>query len=108
MATKKATTKNLNELKKLWDNLDTPNSQLALKLLNEAVFMEATLKELKKETEAKGVITSMCQGKYNIERANPALQAYNVTIKNYNTTIKQLNEMLPKDLNPKDDGFDNF
>ena len=105
---KKTTAKNLDELKTMWDKLDTPNSRLALKLLNEAIFMEQTLKELKNETEAKGVVTSMCQGKYNIERANPALQAYNATIKNYNTTIKQLNEMLPKEPQKSDDGFDSF
>lgn len=37
----------------------------------------------------------MCQGAYDIERTNPALQGYNVTIKNYTAVIKQLNDMLP-------------
>ena len=37
----------------------------------------------------------MCQGKYDIDRTNPSLQAYNNLIKNYTSVIKQLNEMLP-------------
>ena len=37
----------------------------------------------------------MCQGSYSINRANPALQAYNTMIKNYTSSIKQLVDMLP-------------
>ena len=36
----------------------------------------------------------MPQGKYDIERANPAIASYNTMVKNYNSTIKQLYELL--------------
>lgn len=99
----KAKVEDLSKLKVLLkDNV------LGLALLEKAEFMEKTLKELKTEIEAGGVITSMCQGSYNIERANPALQAYNITIKNYTTVIKQLNDMLIKCTAPKLDGFEDF
>ena len=48
----------------------------------------------------------MDQGKYTIDRANPALQQYNAMTKNYNSTIKQISELIPKDLVDIDD-FDN-
>lgn len=68
---------------------------LGLALIDKAEFMEQTLQELQDKVKAEGVVTEMCQGNYNIDRANPALQAYNITIKNYTTIIKQLNDMLP-------------
>lgn len=71
------------------------NNVLGLALIDKAKFMEKTLQELQEKINKGGVITEMCQGSYNIDRANPALQAYNVTIKNYTTVIKQLNDMLP-------------
>ena len=45
----------------------------------------------------------MCQGKYDIERANPSLSSYNTMIKNYTTTSKQLFELLPKEDTTIDD-----
>lgn len=77
---------------------------LGLSLLEKAEYMQKTLKDLEVEIDAKGVITEMPQGNYAIERANPALQAYNVTIKNYTTIVKQLNEMIPD----KKKNFDEF
>ena len=88
--------------KKLSDNV------VALALIDKAEFMEKTLGELQTQIEQIGTITEMCQGSYNIQRANPALQAYNVTIKNYTAVMKQLNEMLPKQDKAKGDGFDEF
>lgn len=81
---------------------------LALALIDKAKFMEKTLQELQNKINSGGVITEMCQGAYNIDRANPALNAYNVTIKNYTAVIKQLNDMLPKTNTNKADDFKEF
>lgn len=93
------------ELEKMGSN----KGKLGLSLLEEAEFMKVTLKELKKNVKAKGVVTEMCQGDYNIERANPALSQYNSLIKNYNSTIKQITDLLETE-SPKnsDDEFDDF
>lgn len=100
--------KNLSELKQIFSNNDK-KSILALSLLDKAEFMEDTLQKLQQKVKDNGVVTEMCQGKYNIDRANPALQAYNVTVKNYTSVIKQLNDMIPtKEKKPKDDGFESF
>lgn len=101
----KAKIKDISILKDIFKSKD---NVLALLLLDKAEFMEKTLKELQTAVDKNGVVTEMCQGSYSIDRTNPALQAYNNTIKNYTSVIKQLNDMLPKNDKPKDDGFDNF
>ena len=84
------------------------DNALGLSLIDKAIFMEKTLQDLQKEIDENGVLTEMCQGAYNIERANPALQAYNVTIKNYTTVVKQLNDMLPKKNDSEQNSFKDF
>ena len=77
--------------------------------MKKAEFMEDTLKKLQQKVQNDGVVTSMCQGNYDIDRENPALKSYNTTIKNYTTVIKQLTDMLPsEEEKPNDDGFESF
>lgn len=95
----------VQDLNILRDKLE--GNTLGLALLDKAVFMEKTLDDLQKEIISGGVVTKMCQGSYDIDRANPALQAYNTTIKNYTTVIKQLNDMLPSE-EIKADSFKEF
>lgn len=89
-------TYDLKSLRNVFESIDDNKSKLALNLLDKIEFMEETLQELQEQTRKNGVVTEMCQGKYNIERANPSLQAYNVTMKNYQSAIKQLVELLPE------------
>lgn len=95
----------LKELKLLFESTNDNKSKLALSLLDKISFMEETLQKLQERIKKQGVVTEMCQGKYNIDRANPALQAYNVTIKNYTSAIKQIADLLP-DGNAKVEGED--
>ncbi|MEE3324195.1 MAG: hypothetical protein VZR33_02585 [Methanosphaera sp.] len=88
-------------------NMDNDKKELCTSLLYEIKFMYDTLNELKTKVSEMGVITKMCQGKYDIERANPALNQYNTLVKNYSSCIKQLNELLPKEESNLDDEFDN-
>ena len=99
----KSKIQDLSVLKKL-----LKDNALGLSLIDKAIFMEKTLQDLQKEIDKNGVLTEMCQGAYNIERANPALQAYNVTIKNYTTVVKQLNDMLPKKTDNEQNSFKDF
>lgn len=98
---------NLEAIKEVFDKEDTSKNKLGLALIERAIFMRKTLKELEEEIEKGGVITTMCQGKYDIERANPAIQAYNGLVKNYTSTIKQIIDLLPEE-NKDDDSFESF
>ena len=97
----------LKSLKTTIDTLENDRKVLCTSLLNEIIFMKTTLDDLKKQVEEHGVVTKMCQGKYDIDRANPALNQYNTLIKNYSSCIKQLNELLPKEIE-NNDNFDAF
>lgn len=90
------------------DSLEEDTKELANSLLKELKFMNVTLESLKDNVVKDGVVTTMCQGKYNIERANPALNQYNVLIKNYTSCIKQLNDLLPKGINGNNDDLDDY
>ena len=96
-----------NSTKEAIATLENDKKELCMSLLNEIKFMNNTLYELKDNIEKNGVVTSMCQGKYDIDRANPALSQYNSLIKNYSSCIKQLNDLLPKEIVEEDD-FDAF
>ena len=98
----KKTKLDLKSLRVVFEAVNDNKSKLALSLLDKAEFMEKCLKDLQKKVEEDGVVTSMCQGNYDIDRANPALQAYNVTIKNYNSVIKQISDLLPATSNKAD------
>ncbi len=87
--------KELKRLKKLFkempDNWKKVNEKLFVRAANMAIF----LSEMEEKLTAEGLIVSMQQGDYEIERAHPLLQQYNSMVKNYNATIKQLSEALP-------------
>ena len=87
--------KELKRIKKLFkempDNWKKVNEKLFIRAANMAVF----LSEMEEKLATEGLIVSMPQGDYEIERAHPLLQQYNSMVKNYNATIKQLSEALP-------------
>lgn len=90
------------------DTLDNDKKVMCMSLLDEIIFMKQTLIDLKKQVSDNGVVTKMCQGKYDIDRANPALNQYNTLIKNYTNCIKQLNDLLPKDIEVNNSSFEEF
>ena len=107
--------KRLMVLKEIFQKEDSSQSKHAMSLIDETIFCERTLKKLKTKINKDGPVTEMCQGKYNIERENPALKSYNTTIKNYQNLLKQISELLPIDVenynrqkNMQDDDFDDW
>lgn len=103
----KIKTINFKSLKKVFNEMPEEKAMLGLSLIKELEFMKKTLTKLKKELTTKGVVTKMDQGKYFIERANPALTQYNAMIKNFQSTVKQISELLPKEISDNFDDFDN-
>lgn len=94
---KKTKEVDLKALRDTFEEMNNDRTTLGISLLEEAEFMKRTLNDLKDKIEKEGVVTSMCQGKYNIDRANPALSQYNMLIKNYQTCIKSLLDLIPKE-----------
>ncbi len=103
----KLTAKDIEKLENVFKDLDNDASSLGLALIEELKFARKTIKRLKKEINSKGVVIKMSQGKYEIDRTNPALQSYNTLVKNYQALIKQIVEMLPESYSNNFDDFDN-
>lgn len=87
--------KEQNRIKKIYKNLPKERLEIAKKLIERAAYMLVSLEEMEAKISEDGLVVTMPQGSYEIERAHPLLQPYNAMVKNYNATIKQLNDIAP-------------
>lgn len=87
--------KEQNRIKKIYKNLPKERLEIAKKLIERAAYMLVSLEDMEQIISTDGLVVTMPQGSYEIERAHPLLQPYNAMVKNYNATIKQLNELSP-------------
>jgi hypothetical protein len=78
------TKKNLNDL---IDKIDPDKKEIAQKLIDEIIFLQDTLSDLKSAVKVFGVVDE--NGK-----TTPALNSYNQTIKSYSMCLKQLEILL--------------
>lgn len=106
----KAIKKELNRLKKLFQDLPENKKKISEKLIDNAAFMSVSLEELKKDIILYGVKETYVNGKEQFGfKESIESKTYNITIKNYMAIIKQLNEMLPEEKKiDEDDEFDKF
>ena len=103
---KNITLADIERIRKRFADLDSDVGTLGLGLIEELKFSLKTLKKLKVNINKNGVVVKMDQGKYEIDRTNPALTTYNTLIKNYQSLSKQIYDMLAE-LDPIDeDDFD--
>lgn len=87
--------KELKSLKSIFLDIPEEHKELFNRLIERAAFMLVTLKEYEENIKENGVITTMAQGDYEIERENPAAKGYNTMVKNYQSIIRQLADLLP-------------
>lgn len=66
------------------------------KLVEELLFMNTTLSDLKQQIREHGTVENFKQGKQEFMRESPALKAYNTTVQRYSLLYKQLTDLLPK------------
>ena len=87
--------KEQNRIKKIYKNLPKEQLELNKKLIERAAYMLVSLEDMEAKINADGLVVTMPQGSYQIERAHPLLQPYHAMVKNYNATIKQLSDLSP-------------
>lgn len=85
----------LNKFKKIFENMLEDKKKINESLFERAVFMREKLKEMEQRIDTDGVIVTMPQGNYSIERAHPLISQWGAMVKNYSAVIKQLCEQLP-------------
>ena len=84
-----------DRLKKILQDVPAQQRELCERLIDRAAFMLVTLLDYEQIITEEGIIVSMPQGTYSIERENPAAKGYNTMVKNYQGVIKQLTDLLP-------------
>ena len=89
--------KNIDQLKKIYENMDEDTKIFAHKLIEELDFMEGDLDELKAQIKKEGatIVGKNTKG-FDVIQEHPAQKSYNTMIKNYNSTIRQLCSLLPE------------
>lgn len=77
---------------------------IALKLIQNALFMEEQLEILQKEIKTNGVSMPYKNGanQFGMKRS-PAMESYTSMIKNYSTVTRQLSDLLPLESGGSDD-----
>ena len=95
---------NLNELQKLFENIDENRKPLAEKLCKQAFFMEKTLNELQDMVNLEGAIVTTTNGNgFDVMSEHPAQKSYNTMINRYTALMAKLIDMLPKEDNTPDE-----
>ena len=101
--------KKILKVAKIFKNLPKERKDIINSLIQRAVFMEEKLTEMEGRIDEDGVIVSMQQGDYSIDRAHPLIAQYNTTVKNYAAIIKQLCEQAsPEEANKVGESLLNF
>jgi hypothetical protein len=103
----KASKTDIDELKKLFENIDENRKPLAEKLCKQAVFMEKTLNELQNLVNSEGAIVTTTNGNgFDVMSEHPAQKSYNTMINRYTALMAKLIDMLPKEDNAPDELLD--
>lgn len=89
-----------SELNKILENIDEESRIIAKGIIDELIFQQGVLKQLRQAIKEQGVVSSYANG---APRESPALKSYNATIQRYSTLCKQLELMIRKD-GKNDDG----
>lgn len=78
------------------EKIPQEKKHIAQRLIDELLFMQDTLTDLKAKIRENGTTEQFIQGKQNFTREAPALTAYNKTIAQYSKLYKQLSDLIPK------------
>lgn len=84
------------ELEAILERIPEDKKYIGRKLIDELVFMQDTLMQLKRKIKENGTEEEFIQGKQNFVRESTALKSYNTTVQRYSTLYKQLTDLMPK------------
>ena len=91
-----ATKKQLGRFAKAYNSAPDNAKDIALKLIENALFMEEQLAILQKDIRENGVAMPYKNGEnqFGMKRS-PAMESHTSMIKNYTTVMRQLADLLP-------------
>lgn len=86
------------KIKRLMKRLPRNKWKLCEDLVQNAVFMTVTLRELQEEINRTGAISTSTNGNgFKVTKESPAMKLYNETVTRYANVIRELNGMLPEE-----------
>ncbi len=88
--------KKVAELEEILEKIPEEKKYIGRKIIDELIFMDDTLKTLKRKIKEKGTEEEFIQGKQQFTRESTALTSYNRTVQRYSTLYKQLNDLMLK------------
>lgn len=92
----------------VFSKISEDKRELATTLIDRVAFMSITLDLLEEDIKENGPVTLFVQGKQEMMIENPAQKSYNTMINRYTAAVKQLLDLLPKNEETIDDGFEDF
>ena len=105
--TQKQIDKECRKMRKLFSGNDARTMQLLDPLIQNACFMEVTLRQLQRDILAKGAVDAYQNGNAQSGlKIGASVQAYNAMLKNYNAVICKLAKYVSPDVEP--DAFEEF
>lgn len=84
-----------NEYMKMLDNIQENTKPLAEKMIIDLGYMESKIEEYKRLIDKDGLVVSMPQGNYSIDRENPAVKGFHQMIKSRDIVLKKLIDLMP-------------
>lgn len=90
--------KEINRLKKLFENMPKNTMDKVSSLIKNAAFMTITLEDLQETINIEGTVTEYKNGENQFgTKKSPEIEIYNTMIKNHMGIIKQLTELMPEE-----------
>ena len=90
--------KELQRLKKIFDDLEGRKFKVANDLCEELASLKVEMKYLKEQYEQKGSVDEMPQGNYSILRTSPYFTNYLNAAKTYSSLHKQILDLYSKEV----------
>jgi hypothetical protein len=96
--------KEVNRLKKLFQDMPTHIMNKVISLIENAAFMTITLEDLQATIIKDGAVSKYQNGENQWgTKKSPEVEIYNTMIKNHMGIIKQLTELVPEKQKPDDE-----
>jgi hypothetical protein len=104
--------KEINRLKKLYNEMPANTMGKVISLIKNAAFMTITLEDLQESINSEGAVSEYKNGENQFgTKKSPEIEIYNTMIKNHAGIIRQLTDLMPEKPKPepkKEDPFLNI
>lgn len=93
----------IEKLTEIYENIPPQNEKKAAELISRLAGVLYMMDECTRNLDVQGLVVSMPQGDYEIERENPYSKIYDAKHKLMLQTVDKLDKLLPDDASGKDE-----